>query len=269
MSDPLAAIALWAAPEIPLPQAEELARQLEIPLMGNPPDQGPLLCLGGDRLEFRLQGADPELGGSLWVDFNSTVARWRSRHTGSELLIQAAKIRRVQNPLLIDATAGLGRDGFLLAAHGFRVEMIEINPVVAALLADGLARAERVSQLQSVTERIRLHRGDSVARIACLEEVPEVIYLDPMFPRRSKSAKVKQNLRLLQYLDDHRVAPERLLSAALAVGPNKVVVKRPLKGTFLSEKTPSYSLKGKAIRFDVYLGPGKKEPLNPPGRNPR
>ncbi len=250
------AIALWAAPTIPAVQARALAQRLGLPCLDKVPEQGPLLCLGEERLEFRIQG-NAELSGSLWVDFDSAAARRRSRHTGSELLIQAAKIRRVQNPLLIDATAGLGRDGFLLATHGFRVEMIELHPVMAALLADGLARAERVEALQPVVERIRLYQGDSGERLAHLEEVPEVIYLDPMFPQRSKSAKVKQNLRLLQYLDDQSIAPEPLLSAALAVGANKVVVKRPLKGPYLAGRPPSYSLKGKAIRFDIYLGPGK------------
>jgi len=267
MPDPLTAIALWAAPEIPCERAEKLVQQLGIPCLDRIPEQGPILCLGKERLEFRIMG-HAELGGSLWVDFDSTSARRRGHHTGSELLIQAAKIRRVESPLLIDATAGLGRDGFLLASHGFRVEMIEINPLVAALLEDGLARARRVAHLQPVVERIRLFQGNSVERLASLDEVPAVIYLDPMFPQRSKSAKVKQNLRLLQYLDEHSIAPEPLLSAALAVGANKVVVKRPLKGPYIDGKTPSYSLKGKAIRFDVFLGPGKKEPLDQSGANP-
>jgi 16S rRNA (guanine1516-N2)-methyltransferase len=211
---------------------------------------------------------DPELAGGLWVDFDSTAARRRSRLIGSELLIQAAKVRRVTSPLLIDATAGLGRDAFLLARHGFRVEMIEVNPVVAALLADGLARARCLAHLQTVAERIRLRSGNGVELLAELHEMPEVIYLDPMFPERTKSAKVKQNLRLLQHLDAHSIAPEPLLQAALAVGAKKVVVKRPLKGPHLGGREPSYTLKGKAIRFDIYLGPGKKEPLAPPGPNP-
>ena len=206
--------------------------------------------------------------GGLWVDFDSTDARRRSHHTGSELLVQAAKIRRIPHPLLIDTTAGLGRDAFLLATHGFRVEMVERNPVVAALLEDGLTRARCVPRLQAATERIRLCRGNSLDVLAQLREKPAVIYLDPMFPQRSKTAKVKQNLRLLQYLDDHAIAPESLLEAALLVGANKVVVKRPLKGAPLAERLPSYSLKGKAIRFDIYLGPGKKEPPEQPGQGP-
>lgn len=267
MQNPPLPIALWAAPEIPAAQAEELARELGIPYVETQPAGGPLLCQQGERLEFRIMG-DSELTGALWVDFDSADARRRSLRPGSELLIQAAKIRQMKkNPLLIDATAGLGRDAFLLATHGFRVQMIEINPVVAALLADGLDRAGRLPHLQMIAGRIQLRRGNSLEIFVALDERPDVIYLDPMFPERTKSAKVKQNLRLLQYLDDHAIAPEELLHAALAVDARKVVVKRPLKGPPLAGRTPSYTLKGKAIRFDVYLGTGGKN-LEQPGENP-
>nr|WP_321464547.1 class I SAM-dependent methyltransferase [uncultured Desulfobulbus sp.] len=267
MLSPLPLPALWAAPDIPPAQAEALAQQLGLVLVQTLPASGPILCLVEQRLEFRILG-HPELTGGLWVEFDSTTARRRCGHTGSELLIQAAKVRREAHPLLIDATAGLGRDAFLLASHGFRVEMIEINPVVAALLADGLARAGRLPHLLPVTECLRLVSGNSLDILAHPSPLPDVIYLDPMFPQRSKSAKVKQNLRLLQLLDDHRVAPEALLETALAVGAKKVVVKRPLKGEHLAGRVPSYALKGKAIRFDVYVGPGKQQSPEHPGELP-
>jgi 16S rRNA (guanine1516-N2)-methyltransferase len=79
-----------------------------------------------------------------------------------------------------------------------------------------------------------------------------------MFPERSKTAKVKQGLRLLQLLNQKTEQPEQLLRAALSLQAKKVVVKRPLKGPFLAGRPPSYSLKGKAVRFDVYLGSGKE-----------
>lgn len=262
MPDFPAAITLWAAPEVAAFQAEALARQLGIVRAHTLPENGPLLWLTTEGLAFRLLN-DPEFSGILRVDFDSTIARRRSRQTNHELLIQAAKIRQAAHPLLIDATAGLGRDGFLLATHGFRVRMIEANPVVAALLADGLARAGRLPHLAATVARIGLTWGNAADLLSTLPEPPEVIYLDPMFPERNKSAKVKQDLRLLQVLHTHAptTTPEALLMAALAVGARKVVIKRPLKGPPLAGLAPSYSLKGKAVRFDVHVGSGKKEPL--------
>ena len=247
---------LWAAPDADALRAAALRRLLQIPSVETLPQQGPLLLLSAQRLEFRIAG-NPELPGALWVDFNSEDARRRSRQPGGELLVRAAKVRQAGQPLLIDATAGLGRDGFLLASHGFRVQMIEANPIVAALLDDGLARAQTLPHLEAAVSRIELCVGDAIDVLATLDQQPAVIYLDPMFPERSKTAKVKQNLRLLQLLEAKMAAPEPLLLAALATGARKVVVKRPLKGQLLADLAPSYTLKGKAVRFDVYVGKGQ------------
>lgn len=257
MVTPLDVLVLWAAADAPRLRAAELSHLLHIPCVATAPQQGPFLHLSRQLLEFRMAG-DAELPGALWVDFDNDDARRRSRQPGGELLVRAAKIRQMEQPLLIDATAGLGRDGFLLACQGFRVQMIEANPIVAALLADGLDRARLLPHLQAAVSRIHLIQGDAVDILATLDEQPAVISLDPMFPQRTKSAKVKQNLRLLQLLEGKESPPEPLLQAALATGARKVVVKRPLKGPFLADLPPSHTLKGKAVRFDVYVGMGKE-----------
>lgn len=263
MSLVLDAMVLWATSGAGEAQAEALCQRLRIARVATVPQAGPYLCLHEQRLEFRMAG-NAELPGALWVDFDGEEARRRSRQPSGELLVRAAKIRQLAEPLLIDATAGLGRDGFLLACQGFRVCMIEANPVIAALLADGLARAGQLPHLQTAVSRLELRVGDAVNGLNNLAEHPAVVYLDPMFPERSKTAKVKQNLRLLRLLEGKVSAPEPLLQAALATGARKVVVKRPLKGPFLADLAPSYTLKGKAVRFDVYVGATKKNPLATP-----
>ena len=261
-------LSLWAQTPTDQPQAHQLADALGIMLVTKEPMQGPMLCLAEGRLLFRIQG-DPELTGSLWVDFDSSQARRRICHSGQELLVQAARIRHQNAPLVVDATAGLGRDGFLLAAHGCRVIMMEQHPVVAALLANGLARARLIPELAPIVERIQLLQGNACDLLPRLPEPPDVISLDPMFPARTKSAKVKENLRLLQLLQELQQgsieAPEPLLQTALQLGVKKVVVKRPLKAVPLAGPAPSYTLRGKAIRFDVYVGAGKKIPPIPSG----
>ncbi len=235
----------------------DLAASLGIPLISEPHGQMLLLRLTPEHLELFKPG-DPELPGALWVDFERPSARRRHCHPGQELLVQATKVRHTISPLIIDATAGLGRDGFLLAAAGCRVRMFEHNPIVAALLYDGLERAARSPHTATIAKRIHLVIGNTLKHLLELDEQPDVIYLDPMFPERSKSAKVKQDLQLLQLLDNKNDAPEQLLLAALAVRPKKVVVKRPLKGPLLLGVPPTYMLKGKAVRFDVYVGTPKE-----------
>jgi 16S rRNA (guanine1516-N2)-methyltransferase len=259
LSSPLPSLAVLDDPHGTPSPSHLLARSLGIPLVTDPLTATLLLQYTQERLELCKPG-DPELPGALWVDFTGPTARRRSHHPHRELLVQAAKVRKTAQPLLIDATAGLGRDGFLLAAAGFRVRMVECNPVVAALLEDGLNRARRIVELAGLVERIHLFAGDALEYLPGLTEQPDVIYLDPMFPERTKSAKVKQELRLLQLLNQKTASPEHLLQAALALQPKKVVVKRPLKGPHLLAMLPSYALRGKAVRFDVYVGEGKKAP---------
>lgn len=248
-------LALLAGPHVSRTSVQDLAASLDIPVVADPHTATLLLRYTKEGLELCKPG-DPLLPGALRVDFTSPDAFRRSTAPGRELLVQATKVRHTVEPLLIDATAGLGRDGFVLAAAGFRVQMVEANPVVAALLADGLQRARQLPALTAVVERIRLVAGDAHTVLANLAEHPKVIYLDPMFPVRTKSALVKQELRLLQLLVPQPTDPGRLLRAALAVQARKVVIKRPRTGPCLLDMSPSYTVKGKAVRFDVYVGTG-------------
>lgn len=250
MQPPPPPLALLVDPGCPASRAQALTTAL-----GLEPTAGPglVLRLSAERLEL-CKPDDPELPGALWVDFTRPEARRRALQPGRELLVQAAKVRHAASPLVIDATAGLGRDSFLLAAAGFRVRLFESNPVVAALLRDGLERAGRSPDLAAIIARMELVVGDALDLLPLLTQGPEVIYLDPMFPPRSKAAKVKQDLQLLQLLDRRDQDPIALLRAALTIRARKTVVKRPLKGAPLAGPAPSYTLRGKAIRFDVYVG---------------
>ena len=176
-------------------------------------------------------------------------------------------------PIAIDATAGLGQDSFLLAAAGFTVYMFEQDPIIAALLEDALDRAKSDPALANIIERMHLFTEDSISALQRLgtslsrdEQIPQtsdsqpylavkpdVIYLDPMFPERTKSAAVKKKFQLLHYLEHPCENEEELLSAAMNIRPRKIVVKRMAKGPFLAGKKPSYSIKGKSIRYDCYV----------------
>ena len=86
-----------------------------------------------------------------------------------------------------------------------------------------------------------------------LEGPVDAILLDPMFPAKRGSAAAKKKLQLLQHLKSPATKEATLLDAALSVRPRKVVIKRPLRGPFLAGKKPSYTLRGKLIRYDVIV----------------
>lgn len=261
-----ASLPLVLEPGLPPASSLPLEAALAVHLLPQPPEQGLFLHLSSQGLALcQLDPGTKSAGTARCVRVDCTEAALgrRLRQPGRELLVKAAKVRGREQALLIDATAGLGRDGMLLAAAGFRVLMLEAHPVVAALLADGLERGRKVPGLEAAMDRIELRQTDALAVLPALTEQPDVIYLDPMFPQRSKSALVKQELRLLQQLNPYIGAPEVMLCAALAVQPRKVVVKRPLKAEPLANLPPAYTVRGKAVRFDVYVGSGKGMVLAP------
>ena len=191
----------------------------------------------------------------LRADFARLLPRLRPDRLGRELLVRAARLRGVEAPTAVDATAGLGEDSLLLAAAGFSVTMFEKDPVIAALLRDALERAANEPQLAGIVARMTLVEGDSVAGLRELGFSPDVVFLDPMFPERTKSAAVKKKFQLLHHLERPCDNEGELLDAALAAHPRKVVIKRPLKGPRLAGAKPSHVLAGKAVRYDVLVSP--------------
>ena len=209
-------------------------------------------------LELRRDADGLALAGGgmvLRADFSALLPRLRPDRLGRELLVRAARVRGVEAPTAVDATAGLGEDSLLLAAAGFTVTMFEKDPVIAALLRDALERAAANPELAPVAARMTLVEGDSVAGLRDLGFSPDVVFLDPMFPERTKSAAVKKKFQLLHHLERPCEDEARLLDAARAARPRKIVVKRPPKGPWLAGAKPSHSLAGKAVRYDVLVPP--------------
>ena len=183
------------------------------------------------------------------------LPRLRPDRLGRELLVRAARVRGVEAPTAVDATAGLGEDSLLLAAAGFTVTMFEKDPVIAALLRDALERAAANPELAPVAARMTLVEGDSVAGLRDLGFSPDVVFLDPMFPERTKSAAVKKKFQLLHHLERPCDNEGELLDAAISARPRKIVIKRPPKGPWLAGAKPSHALAGKAVRYDVIVPP--------------
>lgn len=189
----------------------------------------------------------------LIADFDAMAPRLRPGRLKAELLVQAARMRGAASPTAFDATAGLGEDALLLAAAGFTVTMCERDATIAALLRDALERGSNDSVVADALTRMTLIEGDSLEELAKLGHAPDVVYLDPMFPERTKSAAVKKKFQVLHYLEAPCDQQEELLQAAIAAHPCKVIIKRPLKGELLAGFKPAYRIQGKAIRYDVIV----------------
>lgn len=195
-------------------------------------------------------------GQTLRGDFTKMLPRIKRGNLQSELLVKASKIKGYDGVVTVmDATAGLGEDSLLLAAAGFNVKLYERDNIIAALLRDALERAKDNPKLAQIADKMELHEEDSLTALPNLKEIPDVIYLDPMFPSRQKSALVKKKFQMLHQLEQPCEEGAQFLEAAIAAKPKKIVIKRPLKGEFLGNRKPDYSLNGKTIRYDCIVIP--------------
>jgi len=191
---------------------------------------------------------------ALAVDFvgGRVGFRLHSQAARSHPLLKATGVA-VGRPLrVIDATAGLGRDAFLLASMGASVTLIERAPGVHALLADGLDAARGASaELAAIVARMTLIHGDAKALLPGL--AADVVMVDPMHPERKKTALVKQEMRLLRQLVGADPDVAELMAAALACACQRVVLKWPLRAEPLPGlRRPSWQFAGKTVRYDVF-----------------
>ncbi len=215
-----------------------------------------LLVVTPERLELHMQGTSKS--GPVYADFVTGALAHRRRYGGGrrQPLAKAVGLKSGASPHVLDATAGLGRDGFVLACLGCHVQLVERSPIIAALLRQGLQQAKNDLQIGAmVRERLRLTVTDSRAYMATLTESqrPDVVYLDPMYPHRSKTALVKKEMRLLRQLVGDDLDARDLLAVAQRCARRRVVVKRPRLAPVLEGPQPTMTICSKNTRFDVYL----------------
>ncbi|MCP3673116.1 MAG: class I SAM-dependent methyltransferase [Gammaproteobacteria bacterium] len=236
-------------------QSKALAEKLSLPIIDSnqASDYEFAILYEADTLKL-IHQTDKKMG-AVYVDFSKGKSAYRHKHKGKGKLplSRACGIKQSNRPTIIDATAGLGQDAFVLAGLGCQVLCIEQNPVLSELLADGLARAnEGEGWLREIANNIQLI--NSQAEIVLATKKADVIYLDPMYPhdQNRKHAKVNKGMQLFRAFPGTSSNESELLKSAIAAATDSVVVKRPCWALPLADQRPNYKVPGKTHRYDVY-----------------
>ncbi|MDP0589668.1 MAG: class I SAM-dependent methyltransferase [Candidatus Endonucleobacter bathymodioli] len=211
-----------------------------------------LLVLNQHILELRKLD-EPKLTG-IKVDLIDGAAAHRRKFGGGrrQSIAKAIGLKHGFTPHVLDATAGLGRDAFVLACLGCKVTLMERMPIVAALLDEGLMLAQLNEDIKNITHNMQLMHASSISDMSLAHAV-DVVYLDPMYPHKEKLATVKKEMRILQSLVGADNDADALLAPALKSAKYRVVVKRPSYASPLNNITPTTCIKMKNNRFDVYV----------------
>lgn len=191
----------------------------------------------------------------LFVDFvhGKNGYRLAQNCTTKQAIARAVGIKPRVRPTILDGTAGLGTDSFVLASLGCSITMCERSPIVGALLNDGLDRAAKGVTTTEITKNLNLVLSDTMKFLEKSTEKFYTIYLDPMYPHSKQSALNKQALRIIRSLVGGDLDSKALLEIALQKAENRVVVKRPRLAPLLSDVKPSHVIETKNSRFDIYL----------------
>ncbi|PIE42092.1 MAG: 16S rRNA methyltransferase [Gammaproteobacteria bacterium] len=192
---------------------------------------------------YQLQHINHRL--SLSIDFRIGHYRHRNRHTGKEPLLRAIKIKQKLPQQIIDTTPGVLKDSFMLSGRGIKVIAIERSPILYVMVKRALAQTD---------SRIHYVFADAIDTLSAY--TGEIIYLDPMYPAKKKSARVRKEMQMLHDLVGSDTDADQLLASARAHASTinaRVVVKRPRYAAPLGGQQPSFTAQTKTTRFDIYL----------------
>ncbi len=238
--------------------AQAYASQHGLMYAGVLSDQDVALVFGCDKVFLAVRGKKKPL--CIEAEFaHGSVAHRRQFGGGKgQQIAKAVGLSKGFRPHVLDATAGLGKDAFVLATLGAKMTLVERSPVVHALLENGLKRGRSYADynedqdLTDILGRMDLIASDSGEYLADTDAMFDIVYLDPMFPERKKSALVKKEMRVFHDIVGADEDADRLLDIALTRAKYRVVVKRPRIAPDLAGKLPAYRLEGKSSRFDIY-----------------
>lgn len=236
-------------------KAQRLARRLDLPFNSDPHHAPISLMVSAEDVSYK----HPNFVTPFRVNFtNGPIAARISRGlTKREPLVKALALDPLRPSHILDATAGFGRDAMLIARYGQQITMLEKHAVIHELLADGLSRAFEQDEFCNLfTYPPDLIHSLAQQYLVAADKPVDVIYLDPMYPRRNKNLKVKKESQILQLLSkdmEHEDDHTDLLTWACSLARKRVVVKRPSWAEPLTKSLPTTAIYNQNTRYDVYI----------------
>ncbi|MDT0596390.1 class I SAM-dependent methyltransferase [Glaciecola petra] len=242
--------------------AKKLAAKLSLPLHTIPANKKKQPFVGAQwQLVYTEQGlalrvASEPTWSDIRVDFASDALAYRKAKGGgrNEALAKAIGIKGKDSLQVLDCTAGMGTDSFVMASVGANVTMLERSPIIAALIEDALNRA--ALEKLNVCQNMQFIQANAIDFLKSANTDFDVIYLDPMFPHKKKSALVKKEMRAFQLLLGPDQDSSALFEAAISASPSRIVIKRPSTAPALRSEqniAPNMAIHSKKHRYDVYL----------------
>lgn len=168
-----------------------------------------------------------------------------------EPLAKALGLKRSVPSLVVDLTAGTGKDAVLICSFGAKVVAFERNATVFTLLAYEYQKLLRQRPEHPLIERLSLNWGEFNAELA-IDQV-SAFYFDPMYEqlKKKRTAKPRKEMVAFENLIGADEDQMKFAQLMMQLSPRKLIIKRPLKAPVLLEKR-NVCFEGKTTRYDLY-----------------
>lgn len=254
-----------------LERITKIAGQLGLPIV--PRDQSTnydyMLQFSTNKIQLATVEKPPLFNnsGPIYCDFAGGTAEYRrtqGKYSRKAPIARAVSVagKTFEETHVVDATGGLGVDAFTLAFLGFKVTVIERDPIIYTLLQDGYQRGVQCKETKEVLERMTLVHSDSfdyfnniLARAPSENDV-DVVFLDPMYPLKDKVALPKKSMMIARRFLPKTSSLEEFIEISRKVSKHKVVLKRPYYEKSQNSETTTFS--GRSTNFEVHASQHNK-----------
>ncbi len=223
-----------------------------------------IVCLNanaatGMQLLQKVQGAKKTKYLSHQIDIQQFIKQnKRSFPASKKNLFSQAVGRKTQK--VIDATGGWLGDTLMMCSQNYQVQVLERHWLLQGFIAEACQRLSESEWLIANQAPLpELNRTDAIDYLKNAELAVDCVYIDPMFPPKVKqSAAVRKSMQVLHELIGQDMDANLLFLAAYSSDVRRIVVKRPdyaepLHINLDAAKSPTETLKGKLVRYDVYI----------------
>lgn len=234
-------------------KAKLLGVELNLPVYTEKPSYEFLLIVEDEIVS--LLDTKEKTNKPFYIDFASGKNIHRKKYGGGrgEDIAKAIGLNKSSQLTILDSTAGLGQDSFVMASLGANITMLERSPIIFTLLQNGLERGQEQPEISDIIKRMTAHNIGAKEYIEQTAKIFDVIYIDPMYPKKEKSALPKKEMVIFRQIVGDDIDSDEILPLALTKAKKRVVVKRPIGAPFLNNTQSSHSINGKVCRFDIYV----------------
>ena len=228
---------------------KKIANYLNLKIVHNEPDSSHLLYNEKGLSYISNSSKNKSI---LNINFLKGSLGWRIRRSEHESSLKKAIGKHSNQLTIFDATAGQLNDSMIFLSLGHKVVAVEQSKILYLLVSDAIRRA---GNELPILDNLKFINGNSLEIFKKDNNHFDLIYLDPMYPIVKKNVKRSGNLNCIKEIlsyENFMNDGDTLIANFMSLKYKKIILKRPLKSKN-NYSNINYQIKGKAIRYDVFL----------------